>query len=507
VGCGDLYMKPLGTITKYYPFIDDESISILNSIISDSSSYYDFVQRLTETVLHNDVPENLAYIAAAQAWWCKAENLINQIHNKYGHIQWINPWSFHILSIAKDQVEQHDNVVRAIELGIKSSQKRWIETELHLLHAFFHHPMGDVTSLYEPLEKVKVLIASNPELRCFESLIYAFESLAKAKEEGFEESIQTAQRGISLAKEYNDKLYLYMNLLQKGNILTAYLKVKDSTSVFEELYELVQDLESPMLLCEVLHDVTLLFEISGEFDLGLSSVFDLIEIQGVVLPTDAVWILLSRVYATLGNGERALKWMNKCFESCGQFERPMMHCYRAWAFALLDQIDQAEQSLEKAHLLVIKSGQERRLGIYYHIAGVIELRKGNILDAMNLLEKALDITERNPIDKVRVFLDLVRAEIAMGIQSRDDTSTVCPGKWLSGLETFASDHEMPGIRMYAALLKSEFYQKNGQLKDACATLEDSLKITDSLGVETLRKRIKKRIQEIEDLIHDEELVQ
>lgn len=500
-------MEPMGTITKYYPFIDEESKSMLNSLMKSSDNYYDFVQRLSETVIHSEVTENLAYIAAVQAWWCKEENLINQIQERYGHIQWIHPWSFHIISLAKDQEEQHDNVVEAIRLGISVSQKKWIETELHLLHAFFHHPFGDVTSLFEPLEKVKVLITSNPDLKCFESLIYAFESIAKGREGVFEESIQTVQRGIDLARDYNDELYLYMNLLQKGNILTYFLKVKDSTSVFEELYELVQDLESPMLLCEVLNDVTLLFEISGEFDLALSSLFDIIKTEGDVPPTDSIWILLSRVYAALGNGERALKWINKGFESCGQFEMPMMYCCKAWAFALLNQLDQAEQSLEKAYPLVIKSGRERTLGIYYHIAGVIELRKGNCLDAMDLLEKALDITERNPIDKARVFLDLTRAEIAIGHQSRDETSTVYPGKWLTQLEKFALEHEMPGIRMYAALLKSEFYQKNDQLKDAFATLEDSLKITDSLGVETLRKRIKKRIQEIEDLIHDEELVQ
>jgi tetratricopeptide (TPR) repeat protein len=211
------------------------------------------------------------------------------------------------------------------------------------------------------------------------------------------------------------------------------------------------------------------------------------------------------VYAALGDGARALKWIDKCFESCGEFERPMMHCCKAWAFALLDLIDQAEQSLEEAYPLVIKSGRERTLGFYYHIAGVIELRKGDFLDAMDLLERAMDIAERNPIEKPRVFLDLVRAEIAIGGQSRDETSTVYPGKWLTRLETFASDHEMPGIRMYAALLKSEFYQKNGQLKDAFATLEDALNITDSPGVMTLRKRVLARIDEINELLRKSEI--
>ena len=52
-------MKPMGTITKYYPFIDEESRSILDSLMEESSSYNDFVLRLSEVVLENEVPVNL----------------------------------------------------------------------------------------------------------------------------------------------------------------------------------------------------------------------------------------------------------------------------------------------------------------------------------------------------------------------------------------------------------------------------------------------------------------
>jgi hypothetical protein len=47
-------MKPMGTITKYYPFIDEETKSILNSLMEESSSYFDFVQRLCDVVLENE---------------------------------------------------------------------------------------------------------------------------------------------------------------------------------------------------------------------------------------------------------------------------------------------------------------------------------------------------------------------------------------------------------------------------------------------------------------------
>ncbi|MHA2600821.1 MAG: hypothetical protein AM324_001645 [Candidatus Thorarchaeota archaeon SMTZ1-83] len=53
-------MKPLGTITKYYPFIDEDLKAILNSLMDVSRSYYDLVQRLCTFVLASDVPDELA---------------------------------------------------------------------------------------------------------------------------------------------------------------------------------------------------------------------------------------------------------------------------------------------------------------------------------------------------------------------------------------------------------------------------------------------------------------
>jgi hypothetical protein len=104
-----------------------------------------------------------------------------------------------------------------------------------------------------------------------------------------------------------------------------------------------------------------------------------------------------------------------------------------------------------------------------------------------------------------VLLDLARVEILIDNQSINRTKVAVPGKWLSKLETHALERGLPGIRMYAALLKSEFYQNHGQLKDAHAVLVDALDITNSLGVVTLKKRITGRIQEIEHLLREKEL--
>ena len=500
-------MEPMGTITKYYPFIDEETKALLDSLMEESSSYYDFVHRLSNVVLANEVSVNLVFIAAVQVWWCRTHETMIQIQEKYRNMLCIRPYGYYHGSMERDSILKHDAVVDAIDRAIESSVVDWIEIELHLLHAFYHWPFGEIRRYIEPIERAKILIDDNPLLNCFKPLIYAFEALAKFREGAIKESILDVQRGQELAEVYDDSLFKYMNLLEHGIILLA-VNVQDSLERFEESYSVVQDLEVPYLVSEVLNDSSIAYETAGEFDLAISSLHEIMRTLGDIPPSDTLWILLSRNYAILGDGSQALEWINRGIESCDPLATPTMYNLKAWALALLNRLDEAEQTLEIAHSLTIESGLEWHLGNYYHFSGVVELKKGNFLDALDLFEKAGEIAERmRRIDiKTRVLLDLARVEILIDNQSIDRTKVALPGKWLSKLETHAFERDLPGIRMYAALLKSDFYQNHSQLQDAHSTLVNALDITDSLGVATLRKRISDRIQDIDRLIQDEELV-
>ena len=494
-------MKPMGTIIKYYPFIDEETKDILNSLMEESSSYYDFVQQLCEVVLNDEVPVNLAYLAAVHAWWCRMRGTVQLIAERYRDVLWIKPWVYVVDSGERDQALAHDAAIESIEKAREHSVDDWIEIDLHILHAFLHHPLGEVISVLEPLEKVRGLINANPSLGCFESVTYAFEAIAKIREGNTKDALKILQKGKSLAKIHDDEVYMYMNTLQEAIIL-SWVNVNESASVFEDLYELVQKLQVPIFMAEILNDSSILYETIGEFDLAISCHHEKRRILDDRPLSDTTFLIVSRAYATLGDGEQSLEWINKGIEDNEQFESAPMYVFKVWALALIDRIDEAEKALETAYPLVIKTGLERYLGIYYHVSGVIESKKGELLAAMDLIEKAWEIANMSPLgtDQNRALLDLARVENLMAIQSKDRAKVAVPGRWLSYLEKYACEHDLPGIKMYAALLKSEFYQNNEQLKDALAILQDALNITDSLGVQTLRRKITKRIEDIDQLL-------
>ena len=497
----------MGTITKYYPFIDEETKSILDTLMSEASSYYDFVQRLCDVALNNEVPVNLAYLATVQAWWCRMRSTVKLLGEKYGDVPYIQPWVHVVDSGERDQALAHDAAIESIEKARDHSIDDWIEIDLHILHAFLHHPFGEVISLFEPLDKVKKIIEKNPRVGCFESVTYAFEAIAKIREGNTKDALEILQKGKALAKIHDDAVYMYMNILQEALILSI-VNVNESALVFEDLYELVQKLKVPAFMTEILNDSSILYETIGEFDLAISSHHEILRILGDRRLSDTTFIIVSRAYATLGDGKKSLEWITKGIEDNEQFESAQMLVLKAWALALIDRIDDAEKALETAYPLVIKTGLERQLGDYYHVSGVIESKKGEFLAAMDLIEKAWEIASMRLIgtDLNRALLGLARIENFIATQSKDDTKVAAPGKWLSTLEKYALNRNLPGIRMYAALLKSEFYQNTGQLKDALVTLQDALDINDSLGVQTLRRKITKRIKDIEQLLQQEDTI-
>ena len=496
-------MKPSGTITKYYPFIDEESKSILKSLINESNSYNEFVQQLCELVIENDVPVNLAYLAAVQAWWCRKDDLKDLIQEKFSKVPCIRPWAYPHNSVERDQITYHDAVVEAIDRAIDTNVEDWIETELHLLHTFYHWPIGEISSALEPIEKAKGLIAANPSLSCFEPLICAFEGLAMAREGDIEKGLEILHKGEQLVERYDDVLFNDMLLLTHADILIFFMMdVQGAMAIFESLYKMVQELDLPYFICEVLHDSTHAFEAAGEYDLAISSIHEIIDSGRQLRLAESNFTILSRNYANLGNGPKALEWINRGFDYCDQFKSPFMLLSKAWALALVNRFDEADQTLEDAYSLIMKTGLERHLGDYYHISGVVEYRKGELFAALDLFEKAWEIAERDPqaTNQNRALLELARVEIEISKQSKTDGEIIVPGNWLSKLEKHATDFDLPGIRMQAALLKSEFYQNQGQLTDARTTLEEALNFTDSLGVRTLRRKIIAKIQSIDDLL-------
>ncbi|MFW9926512.1 MAG: hypothetical protein ACFFDM_07055, partial [Candidatus Thorarchaeota archaeon] len=56
-------MKPIGTITACFPYVDEETRAILQSIMDKAKDYNDFAERLCEKAIRETLPELTIYFA------------------------------------------------------------------------------------------------------------------------------------------------------------------------------------------------------------------------------------------------------------------------------------------------------------------------------------------------------------------------------------------------------------------------------------------------------------
>ncbi|TFG06244.1 hypothetical protein EU522_01845 [Candidatus Thorarchaeota archaeon] len=61
-------LKPLGTITMYFKFLEEDIISEVKAIMNQARDHYDFVLQLSERACQDETPTTLIYIAAAHVW-------------------------------------------------------------------------------------------------------------------------------------------------------------------------------------------------------------------------------------------------------------------------------------------------------------------------------------------------------------------------------------------------------------------------------------------------------
>lgn len=487
-------MEPLGTITKYYPFIDEELQSTLDSLMKESSSYYDLVQRLESNVIENEASDDLVYIAAAQRWY--AGELGSAILDKYNSLAIINPWRYYWGTHESSKFERCQVILQSLDSALDSSTDDWIAAELLLAHAYNLAARPEGADL---LSKADTILDRQPDLLCFKPLAYIAEGMLHHAFGNAADVTECCRKASELANANGDTVYEFFATLLLGDSKKN-KSPHESIDVLENAYQIAQDLGAPVFIGETLQSVGLVYEILGEYDLAIPSQLECINEVGTA-GCEIIFAILSRLYAVLGQGLQSLEWADRCLEDK---ELHLGYLRKARALIVLDRLDEAEALLEIAGRKVLQAGYESYLARYHFVSGLLDMARGEYVNAMGTLEQAYEILY--PLNRL-VFMNefliaLATVEVALFKQSKR-SDEVISGRWLSNLENHSRSYDLPGIAMQAALLRSEAFKSQGQLQDAYETLQRALELSDSPGVKTLRKRITDRIQEIERLIHDE----
>ena len=490
-------LKPIGTITKYYPFLEQETIDTIEDVMKVSTNYRDFVVRLVDMVCDKEVPIELFRFSVIHAltigggyddeiWDLIVPKCIDDIVMKpwnawFGSQFTVNEWR------------------EAMKTSISSNPSKWLLLHVYYIGAWISGPRSEFNRY---IKKASQLLQDNPELRCFEPGFHLLNVWYYTREGNFEALHDAANTIINIAKDYDDTRSIVSGLSSLAKVYWN-TNPQKALAIFEEAVSLAEELGDVNCLEDITGQMGWIYMILGEYDLALKFfIWGFDKSARTIRATSgrggAVAWKMSTIYCEMDMPDQALEWIT-WYDGGGEGD-PHRYVYlqKALTLTLLHRFIEGQDFLNKAHELIMKRGFDSDLAQHQFVNGVLELYMGNPHAALHIISNALQEFERlnDQASINRCLLTLTKIEMKIAIKSREKNSETS-GSWMDKLGTHARDRNYSGIRMQHALLKAEYQKLQGDHEAARLTLEDALTYSDSIGVKTLRKRILDRIKELD----------
>ena len=450
-------LDPIGTITMYFPFLDDVSRELIQSLMDDAENYHEFVMRLNASVLKEEVPDLAIYFAIHHSALILDMASIEAIGKKYGKIPILRPNLFYARvhqGNLEDLVKVHESADQVLATGPPD----WLAIEMRFLK-FEADLLQYPKTLYDTsnLEELEGLIRRSPEFKFFENILYDCYREKAHRDGDFEEMIRCTKLSIRSAEEFNDLVRLAWYLRIKTDYLRG-TKVLDARDSLMQAFDIMDSLGNMAGIASTLLYLARLDATRGEYNLAIERIMESIRIREAMdLPRGSQASLLSALYNVIGDPDAGLEWAR--FAEIDFDSNPIIKLRalfnQAWSLILLGRKTEAHVLTDSIREEVMKSGFESLLAWWYFITGVFEMVEGNLDSATSSIKDALAISEGKPaIEYGLIFLyylaqiDVYRECVPSRARTEDGSLP-----WLTLLEEKARTDDLPGILGLAYLLK------------------------------------------------------
>ncbi|MFX1368478.1 MAG: tetratricopeptide repeat protein [Promethearchaeota archaeon] len=493
-------MKPLGTITNCFPFLEDEISSELESLMGEALNYADFLDRVVKHILENESPPMMVFYAISQLHEKEWSKYLESVLERYQNHRLLQPFIM-MDKLSLDEATTTD-VLESANLVLRTASNLWIQFEMHYLRFLCASTYSLGSALEEEaLDRLQSLIDSEPKMEFLQPRVVIEKASRLLLAGKVSDAIRLNELGIAQAQSFDD-----IYLLSYAYARQAYcLRHFDSAKALEMLDRVKEiwntlgfDAEEHWGYCNIRHSV---HNPRGEFDLSLQYLQRAIKIREAHRTHTSLRALplnMTYVYAELEDGENALEWAkmamaNPQFMSGEPGNMALALIRLARAFALLGDIEQAEKYLEKSETESLKVGIDRNIAENYIVTGHIERAKGELESAMFHFERGLEIAEQvNHQNRINsCLIGLVKTEI--DLLEVDETSALLntSGPWMRLLQSEVERKELPGIRGVLLLLKAELRLKQGRMEEAGSLLEDIRSLAENPGLGYLGRKAEK----------------
>jgi tetratricopeptide (TPR) repeat protein len=215
-------VKPIGTITKYYPFINSAARTKIEQVMDLSSDFSDFVSRLYKTIKNQNENPHLKFLVVL---WCDELRKYKELRQLF-HLCWDNPYCrpYLVSELVKaDASVSHDYVVDSIKDALNLNPENWITIILNIfLFSIVVNHYYETPLIEKSFSNIETLLHRNIKLDCFSPKFYIINASRYRNEGDSLSALEEIEKAFKFAKKYDDIRDIAHSHLERAIIFTAY---------------------------------------------------------------------------------------------------------------------------------------------------------------------------------------------------------------------------------------------------------------------------------------------
>ncbi|MHA2141798.1 MAG: tetratricopeptide repeat protein [Candidatus Thorarchaeota archaeon] len=493
-------MKPLGTITMYFPFVGEETRGILESIMDSAYNYSDFTHRLVERVVTEESSEELVHLAVIFTAF-RDFHLFGD-RNRYPDL--VQPYFLMYEASSKDDPSIFAEALLAIDSILQTEPEDWIALQMHVLTAYISGAAGKrLTHRGQAIDKLEQLINENEELACFNALLLYLKAGQYARID-YREAARIMEQAYKSALEIDDLVLATQALNSTGVYLRNFDRPK-ALECAQKAENLAKQLGLRASEAGSLYIKAGVHSARGEFSASIDCTYAMMksrEKEGRAAIQDGAHSM-AFLHNEMGESEDALEWSKMALESyrTGLWAAPYPYFDMARSLIGLGRLDEGKKYLEEGMKAALKLGDELLLQVAYFNEGLLEMAERRFEDAMLSFTKSVEICDR--VERQQrlnsTLIAMTECEIMQFIPQDESRFDEHSGQWMERLEEEVEKKDIQGIRGRLLLLKAKLRYRQGREADAESLLIEVRRAAENPNVRYLADRVSELRAEIAHL--------
>ncbi|UCE10663.1 MAG: tetratricopeptide repeat protein [Candidatus Thorarchaeota archaeon] len=498
-------MDPIGTITKYYPFLEPEVRDIIDYVTREADDYREFVSLLGERVNIGKTRPVLAYLAVKHAMNTQQFDIVDGIAETHGDFAIVRPL-IHMSSCLRGDREALGETLRAADKAILTGTDDWLTMEMHNIKLFAIAELANA-HLKVPtiINEARRHLSNRDVLESLAFWVYWARGTALRTSGEHNDAVKAFQAALKIARSQEDPNEAAYALKDMAGVV----KFSDLARALELYLEAADEFKALGNIwgsAAVLNSIGMLFTSISQYDDALECFSESIRLNESIRLIPTVPLLnLSWLYSDIGDGESAVEFarmgLNSSRVSHGDGSVVYSHANLAMAYALAvnDQFEEASRFLDTGLEAVVKVGSELDLMRYFLVRGLVEREKGDLEDAAHAFQRVLRSSERfgSPRYVITSLLRLAEIEISNYIEDSEPDHIKSATLYLSRIEQIAEEQNYPSVFVEVTMLKAELQRAKGLYEEARDTLREAVKICKSSGMDSLCSKVEARLARLD----------